>query len=54
MTLTLHKRSAVVAIAWLVAWRGIAPAVSPAGQTARVVPDLTVSVELPSGWTFVG
>lgn len=60
MSIALHtKLATLVTIACL----GLSPAISPAGQTARVVPDFTVFVDpptgfvfvkLPAGWKFVG
>ena len=60
MSMALHIRLAALAT---IVWLGLSPATSPAGQTARVVPDFTVFVDpptgfvfvkLPDGWKFVG
>ena len=59
MSPAFQKLAAVATIACL----GLSPAVSPAGQTAKVVPEFTVFVDpptgfvfvkLPAGWKFVG
>ena len=59
MSPAFQKLAAVATIAWL----GLSPAVSAAGQTAKVLPDFTVFVDpptgfvfvkLPAGWKFVG